>query len=357
MRCVSSGWPFLQETALWLSSSAFLLETSNLQKRKHFSESAAAPLPYPAHGLAAVWHLKVEVFMNALKKWGLGLVVAGAVGIASASTVLERVSAGGPLVIAHRESSVPFSYLDAAGQPIGYAVDLCLHMAEVVRRRTGMKNMPVQFLQVTPANRVEMVAQGKADMECGSTTNNAERRQKVAFTIAHFITGARLLVPASSAIERVEDLMGKKLVSTTGTTPLKVARQANRERLLGITLLEAPDHARGVEMVEQGEADAFLMDDVLLYGLAANRPDPKALKVVGRFMTTEPLAIMLPKADVEFKKLVDEEMRRLIMGRGIEPIYNKWFAKPIPPNNKPLNLPVSYLLRDFWKYPTDYVPF
>ena len=294
---------------------------------------------------------------KSLKELALGLVVVCAAGTASGSTVLERVSAGGALVIAHRESSVPFSYLDAAGKPVGYAVDLCLHMAEVVRRQTGMKNMPVQFLQVTPANRVEMVAQGKADMECGSTTNNAERRKQVAFTIPHFITGARLLVKSSSSIDRVEDLMGKKMVSTIGTTPMKAAQQANRERLMGITLLEAPDHARGLEMVEKGEAEAFLMDDVLLYGLAANRPDPQALKIVGRFMTTEPLAIMLPKADVAFKKLVDEEMRRLIVSREINPIYDKWFAKPIPPNQTALNLPVSYLLRDFWKYPTDYVPF
>ena len=194
-------------------------------------------------------------------------------------------------------------------------------------------------------------------MECGSTTNNAERRQKVAFTIPHFITGARLLVKAGSPIDKVEDLNGKKLVSTKGATPLKAADQANRERLMGITIVEAPDHAKAVEMVEKGEADAFVMDDVLLYGLAAGRPDPKALKVVGRFMTTEPLAIMLPKNDPEFKKLVDDEMRRLITSREIYPIYDKWFNKPIPPNNTVLNLPVSYLLRDFWKYPNDQVPF
>jgi glutamate/aspartate transport system substrate-binding protein len=146
-------------------------------------------------------------------------------------------------------------------------------------------------------------------------------------------------------------------VSTKGSTPLKAADQANRERLMGITIIEAPDHARALEMVEKGEADAFVMDDVLLYGLAAGRPDPKALKIVGRFMTTEPLAIMLPKNDPEFKKLVDEEMRRLITSREIYPIYDKWFNQPIPPTNTALNLPVSYLLRDFWKYPTDQVPF
>lgn len=289
--------------------------------------------------------------------WGLAA-LCSAFAASSQASVLERISAGGKLVLAHRESSVPFSYIDTqSGKPVGYALDLCLRVAEVVRKKTGRKDMEVEFLAVTPANRIAVMEQGKADMECGSTTNNAERRQKVAFTIPHFITGARLLVKSSSPIDRVEDLNGKKLVSTKGTTPLKAAEQANRERLMGITIVEAPDHAKAVEMVEKGEADAFVMDDVLLYSLAAGRPDPKALKVVGRFLTTEPLAIMLPKNDPEFKKLVDDEMRRLITSHEIYPIYDKWFHKPIPPGNTVLNLPVSYLLRDFWKYPTDQVPF
>ena len=146
-------------------------------------------------------------------------------------------------------------------------------------------------------------------------------------------------------------------MSTKGTTPLKAAEQANRARLLNITIVEAPDHAKAVEMVESGEAQAFLMDDILLYGLASNRVKPEALKVVGKFLTTEPLAIMLRNDDPAFKKLVDEEMRRLITSKEIQPIYDKWFLQPIPPNNKPLNLPVSYLLKDFWKYPSDFVPF
>jgi ABC-type amino acid transport substrate-binding protein len=274
----------------------------------------------------------------------------------STPSVLDRVKSGGKLVIAHRESSVPFSYLEGNQRPVGYALDICLKVADAIRKKTGAKDMPVELMLVTTANRIAMIEQGKVDMECGSTTNNAERRQKVAFTVPHFITGARLLVRANSKVERIEDLEGKKLVSTVDSTPLKAARQANRERLLGINIVESPDHARGVDMVEKGEADAFLMDDVLLYGLAANRANPAAFKVVGKFLTTEALAIMLPKNDREFKKLVDEEMRRLIMGGEIQPIYDKWFMKPIPPRNAALNLPVSYLLRDFWKYPSDQVP-
>jgi ABC-type amino acid transport substrate-binding protein len=278
-------------------------------------------------------------------------------GAAHAATVLERLSAGGKLVVAHRESSVPFSYLDADKKPVGYAMDLCAKLAEAVRKKIGKPNMEVEFLMVTPGNRIQMVQDGKADMECGSTTNNAERREKVAFTIPHFITGARLLVRSNTNYERIEQLEGKKLVSTKGTTPLKAVEQANRGRLLNITILEAPDHAKAVDMVEKGEAEAFAMDDVLLYGLASTRANPTALKVVGKFLTTEPLAIMLPKNDPEFKKLVDLEMRRLIASREIYTIYDKWFTKPIPPKGIPLNMPTSYMLKDFWKYPTDVVPF
>ena len=277
--------------------------------------------------------------------------------VSGAETVLERISAGGKLVIAHRESSIPFSYLDDNKKPVGYAIDLCLKIAEAVRQKTGMKSMPVEYLMVTPANRIAMVEQGKADLECGSTTNNAERREKVAFTIPHFITGARLLVRADSPVQRIEELGGKKLVSTKGTTPLKAVEQTNRSHLLRIDILSAPDHGKAIEMLEKSEVDAFVMDDVLLYGLASNRPDPAALKVVGKFLTTEPLAIMLPKGDAAFKKVVDDEMRRLIVSKDITPIYDKWFLKPIPPKNTALNMPVSYLLKDFWKYPTDIVPF
>ena len=276
---------------------------------------------------------------------------------AEAGPVLERLRESGKIRIAHRESSVPFSYLDADRKPVGYAVDLCLKIVDAVRRKLELKTLDAQFVMVTAANRIQVVAEGRAELECGSTTNNAERRKSVAFTVPHYITGARYAVRADSSIDDLPQFEGRKLVSTKGTTPLKAVDQANRERLLRITLLEASDHARALEMVEQGEADGFVMDDVLLYGLIAGRPDPSRLKVVGKFLTIEPLAIMLSKDDAEFKKIVDDEMKRLVLSREIHAIYERWFRRPIPPNNASLNLPMSYLLKDFWKYPTDQVPF
>lgn len=226
----------------------------------------------------------------------LGLALAAPAG---AGPVLERIQSSGRIVLAHRESSVPFSYLLPDGRPVGYAVDLCLKLAEALRKKLKMKELNPQFLLVTPANRIQMVVDGKADMECGSTTNNAERRQQVAFTVPHYITGARYLVRVDSGITDLAQFEGKTLVSTKGTTPLKSITQANSERALHVRIVEAPDHAKAMEMLAAGQADGFVMDDVLLYGIVAGRPDAAKYRVVGKFLTIEPLAIVLPKNDPE----------------------------------------------------------
>ncbi len=269
---------------------------------------------------------------------------------------LDRIKKTGTITIGHRESSDPLSYLDANKKPVGYAVDLCLKLTEAVRKSLQLKTLTPKFALVTSADRIEKVVKGEVDMECGSTTNNAERRKQVAFTIPHFITGARYMVRADSNIAALVDFEGKKLVSTKGSTPLNAVTRANTERLLRIQILEAPDHAKAVEMVEKGDADGFVMDDVLLYGRIASRPDPAKFKVVGKFLTIEPLAIMFSKDDPELKKIFDDEMKRMIYSREAYEIYDRWFMKPIPPKGLALGMSMNYLLKDFWKYPTDQVP-
>lgn len=273
-----------------------------------------------------------------------------------AGPVLERIKTSGTVVMAHRESSVPFSFVGPDGSPMGYAVDLCLKLVQVLRKELALPTLETKFLMVSPANRISAIAENKADLECGSTTNNAERRQKVAFTVPHYIAGARYLVRADSPIKELRDFQKRTLVSTENTTPLKAVNRANNEYGLGIRIETAPDHARAVEMVATGQADGFVMDDVLLYGLVAGRPDHAKFKVIGKFLTIEPLAIMLSRDDPEFKKIVDNEMKRLIHTKEAHQLYERWFQKPIPPSNRPLNLPMNYMLKDFWKYPTDQVP-
>lgn len=293
---------------------------------------------------------------TSLAAWAMVFCAALGAASASAGPVLERIRQSGKIVIGHRDASVPFSYLDAEGKPVGYAIDLCMKLTEAVRKKLALNSLKVEFLPVTSATRIAAVAQDKVDLECESTTNNAERRQTVAFAVPHYITGARFLVRADSRALALKDFEGKTLVSTTGTTPLKAVNQANRERLMSIRVVEVPDHVRGVEMVERGEADGFVMDEVLLVGLISSRADPGKLRVVGKYLTIEPLGIMLPKNDPEFKQVVDTEMKRLIKSREAVALHDQWFTRPIPPKGRSLDLPMNYLLKDFWKYPSDWVP-
>ena len=327
--------------------------------------SACAPLARPARSLAGA--LAAAALSSALLAPAVAAGATGATAVkprtgadaAEADVqphpVLDRIRQSGHIVLAHRESAVPFSYYDADKHPVGYAMDLCKDVAEAVRKHLGLKTLAVDYVPITTANRIDTVAGGKADLECGSTTNNAERRKKVAFTIPHYITGSRFAVRDDSSIAELDQFENHVLVSTAGSTPLKAISQANADRLMHIDVRAVADNAKAMEMLASKTADGFAMDDVQLYGLIAESPDPRKFKVVGKFLTIEPLAIMLSKDDAAFKKVVDDEMRRVIRSGEAEQIYDRWFLKPIPPRNVAMNLPMSYLLRDSWKYPSDQV--
>jgi glutamate/aspartate transport system substrate-binding protein len=272
-----------------------------------------------------------------------------------AGDTLSRIKETGRVVIAHREASVPFSYLTPEGKPVGYAMDLCHRLAGAIAAKLGIKRLSIEYVLVSSANRIAVVEEGKADLECESTTDTAERRARVSFAIPHYITGARYLVRADAPMRELGDFTGKRLASTTGTGPLKALRRAIADRSLHIDSVEVADHVKGVEAVEAGQVDGFVMDEVLLQGLLSTRPDPSALRVVGKYLTVEPLAIMLPKGDVEFKRMVDDEMKQLIRSGEAQALHDRWFLQPIPPLGRTVGLAMPYLLRDFWKYPSDWV--
>lgn len=290
------------------------------------------------------WLLSASVLMPALP--------------ASAGPVLDRIRQSGRIVLAHRDASVPLSYVDSqTHKPVGYALDLCHKLADAVKLRLKLKQLEVAYLQVSPLDRVQAIVSGKADLECGATTNNAERRQQVAFTVPHYITGARIMVRSDSRAEKINDFEHRKLAITKGTTVLKAVQHASQERMLSIQFVETDTHQAAIELLLRGEVDGFAMDDVQLYGLRAEAPDPEKFKVVGGFLTIEPLAIMLSRDDAEFKQLIDAEMIRLIRSREAQGLYERWFMKPIPPRQVVLNLPMNHLLNDFWRYPSDVVPY
>jgi glutamate/aspartate transport system substrate-binding protein len=280
------------------------------------------------------------------------LVVALSATSASAQT-LDKVKSSGSIGVAYRESSIPFSYLDDKAQPTGFGWEICQRIVDDVKKATGRADLKVQTQSVTSANRIPLLVNGTIDIECGSTTNNSDRAKQVAFATNYFYTGTRLLVKANSPIKSMADLAGKKVVSTTGTTNYRIMRGYNEEKKLGFELLGAKDHAESALLVETTRADAFAMDDILLYGLKASAQDPASLAVVGEALQVEPYAIMLRKDDPSFKALVDGTLARLMDSGDFERLYRKWFLSPIPPKGVNLNAPMSKELMDNIKAKSD----
>ena len=206
---------------------------------------------------------------------------------------------------------------------------------------------------MTSANRIPLLVNGTIDLECGSTTNNSARAKEVDFAINHFYTGTRLLVKKSAGIKDWADLKGRKVAITTGTTNMQVVRRYNDDKGLGIEIVSTKDHADAALLVEAGRADAFAMDDILLFGLKANAKDPAALEVVGESLQVEPYACMVRKDDPKFKALVDGVITGLMKSGEFARLYDKWFLQPIPPKNQAIGLPMSKELQDNIRNPSD----
>lgn len=257
---------------------------------------------------------------------------------------IEKVAESGKISLAYRESSVPFSYLEAPGKPIGFSVDIAKAVAKEVSNKIG-KPVAIEWISVTSANRIPLVVNGTVDLECGSTTNNSTRAKDVDFAINHFYTGTRLVVKKSSGIKNYADVKDKVVASTTGTTNAQVLRKYDAEHNLGMKLTLARDHADAFLMVESDRAAAFGMDDILLYGLKANAKNPADFDVVGDALQVEPYACMLRKNDPEFKKLVDGVIAGMMDSGSFASKYEQWFVKPIPPKNIALNVPMSAELK------------
>jgi ABC-type amino acid transport substrate-binding protein len=298
--------------------------------------------------------VKLAAGLAALLAFGLGS-VAQAQG--SASPVLDRIKSTGKITIAHAEDFMPFSYYDPENKPIGYSVELCRKIADAVKNRLKLKDLQIQYTLSSVTSRMDLIEQGKADLECGVTANNAERRKRVSFTVPHYITGVRYAVLAKNSATDISQLQGKRMVTVAGTTAAREVVRVNNERLLKLQVSEQKDDVAAFRMLERGETDAIALDEALLIGLIASRPNPGMFKIVGKLLTIEPLAIMMSKNDAEFKRIVDEEMKRIINSREIFTMYERWFTKPIEPNNVSMNMPLGLLLRDLWKFPSDQVPF
>jgi len=269
------------------------------------------------------------------------------------TSTLDKIKQSGAMTLAYRESSIPFSYLDDKAQPTGFGFEICEKIVDRVKAATGRSDLKKQYQAVTSANRIPLLVNGTIDIECGSTTNNSERGKQVQFAINYFYTGTRFLVKTGTNVNKLSDLAGKTVVSTTGTTNFQILRRLNEEQKLGIDLIGAKDHAESALLVETGRAVAFGMDDILLYGLRAAAQNPGSLAVVGEPIQVEPYAIMLRKDDPTFQKLVDDTLAAMMKSGEFEALYKKWFQSPIPPKGINLNAPMSKELQDNLKNLSD----
>jgi glutamate/aspartate transport system substrate-binding protein len=266
---------------------------------------------------------------------------------------LQKIKESGIVAIGHRESSIPFSYYDDKQQPVGYAMDLCLRIADAVKSELKMPKLDVKYQLVTSANRIPLMANGTIDLECGSTTNNLARQEQVWFTITHFVTANRWVAKKSANIKSLADLKGKTIVSTAGTTNIKQITEINGQQNLGMNIISANGHPEAFQMVETGRAVAFVMDDILLYSLAAQSRTPGDYAISSEALSVEPYGIMVRKGDASFKKVADDAMTKVYTSGQINAIYQKWFQKPIPPKGLNLNIPMSDAMKKVVAKPTD----
>ncbi len=250
---------------------------------------------------------------------------------------LLKIQRSGTIVIGHRESSVPFSYVTGQGLPEGYSIDLCLRIAEKVKDVVGQADLEIDFMMVDPKTRIPLVANGTVDIECGSTTNTLTRQQEVDFANTTFITGTKLLVKKDSGIQEIEDMDGKAIALTQGTTNEGVIKAIAARENLDLRILPVRDHAEGFEALESGRVDAYATDHILLHGLASASESPDNYEVVGRFLSYDPYGMILRRDDSAFRLVVNSVLADLFRSGEINAIYAKWFD--------PLGVPQTDLLK------------
>jgi glutamate/aspartate transport system substrate-binding protein len=295
--------------------------------------------------------------MKRLRVIGLAITAAFCAAQADAEELagtLKKIKETGAITLGYRDSSIPFSYLDDNQKPIGFAMDICYKIVDAVKKELKLDTLAVEFTPVMSSTRIPLLANGTIDLECGATTNNPDRLKQVAFANTHFLTATRFVSKKASKLNSIEDLRGKAVVATSGTTNIKQLTEANAGRRLGINIIQAKDHAEAFLMVETDRAVAFVMDDILLAAFVTGSKDPDAYVIsIDAFSKPEPCGIMLRKDDPAFKKVVNDATAALYQSPEGQRLYDKWFMQKIPPKGLNLNVPISAELKHEFAKPSD----
>ena len=266
---------------------------------------------------------------------------------------LKKIKETGTINIGHRESSIPFSYLDDKQQPIGYAMDLCMKVVDAVKAELKLPALKVALQPVTSSNRIPLLQNGTIDLECGSTTNSVARQQQVAFGPTYFVINVTAAVKKTSGINSLAELNGKNISTTSGTTAVPLLKGYEKTKSVDVKEIYGKDHAESFLLMADDRAVAFVMDDILLAGQIANSKTPDAYKILNESLRQEPYSMMLRKDDPQFKSLVDKTITAVMKSGEIEKIYAKWFTSPVPPKGINMNFQQTAPLKDAFKNPND----
>ena len=271
---------------------------------------------------------------------------------------LKTIKDRGSILIGVRDSAIPFSFQNRGRQPVGFSVDLCMGIAADVAAALNM-NMPdgaspglaflrTMFVPVTAEARLPKLVSGEIDLECGSTTANAERAKTVAFSPVFFLAGTKLMTAAAGGVASYHDLGGKAVAVSAGTTNADVMRTLAKRGNPAFTVVDAPDLPAAMALLSQGKAAAFASDDILLAGMLATTPGPRSYRIVGDYLSYEPYAIAFRRDDPDFAALVDASFRRMAAEGTLRALYNRWFTGKLP-NGERLNLPMSSHLAEMFR--------
>jgi len=267
---------------------------------------------------------------------------------------LQKIKETGTITLGVRDTSIPFSYLDDQQKNVGYAIDICMQVVDAVKKELDLPNLKVATVAVLSSNRIPLMANGTVDLECGSTTNNAERQKQVAFTNTHYLTASKFIAKKATNLTTIDSLAGKTVVSVSGTTNIVQLNKANTDRKLGINVLASKDVSEAFLMLETDRAQAFVMDDIILAALIASAKDPSAYAFgADAFSAAEPYGIMLRRDDAPFKALVDKVTAAFYQSAAGKANYAKWFQAPIPPKGLNLNTPMSPGMINAYAHPSD----
>jgi glutamate/aspartate transport system substrate-binding protein len=267
---------------------------------------------------------------------------------------LQKIKETGSITLGYRETSMPFSYIDDNQNPIGFALDICYKIVDEVKATLKLDRLEVKLTPVTSATRIPLIGNGTIDLECASTTNNLEREKLVAFSASYFLTANRFVAKTSSGLKTIDDLKGKPVASTAGTSNMKELIETNMSRNLGMTIQTSKDTAEGFLLVETGRAEAYVMDDILLAGIVASSKTPSAYVIsTEEFAVPEPYGIMLRRDDPAFKAAVDRATTKLYTSPEMATLYAKWFTSPIPPKGVNFNFPMTSVMQKAFAHPND----